>query len=74
MRNPPALARRTIGRVEVIALVNRLRARAEWRVVSATPEVRDDLRTAAILLTRALMTSFPRRPIEIDTASMPSGK
>jgi hypothetical protein len=56
----------TISRGEISRLCDRLEARARSRLMAGTPELRSDLRVAAIVLRRALAIGFPVRPIEVD--------
>ena len=55
-----------ITRDEISQLVDRLRARSESRLMNGTPELRSDLRVAAIVLRAALAIGFPVRPIDLD--------
>ncbi len=59
-------ATKTITRDEIGHIVDRLRARAESRLMNNTPELQSDLRVAAIVLRAALSIGFPVRPIDID--------
>ena len=57
---------KSITRDEISHLIDRLVARAESRLMNSTPELRSDLRIAAIVLRAALSIGFPVRPIDID--------
>ena len=59
------MAIKQITRTEISALVERLIARAESRLMNSTPELQSDLRVAAIVLQAALSIGFPVRPIDI---------
>lgn len=64
----------TISRCEIAALAERLLARAQTRLMNNTPELRDDLRLAALVLQYALAIGFPVLPIDLKLLEIGRGK
>jgi len=56
----------TISRNEITALAGRLNARVTSVLTIASPELSNDLRTAALVLRAAVRIGFPVSPIVLD--------